>query len=352
MLEKPDLSDEAILTCLRASYGIPVTGVTFLPIGNDSTAWVYRVAALDGAGYFLKVKRGPVDPASVEVPRYVKARGLTQAVAPLLVKTGDLAASHAPFTLILYPYVEGTDAMSVGLTDVQWIEYGMLLHQLHSTAITPELARLLRREDFRPWWSDTVRTILARVMGGAFTEPYERELATFLQAHNEEILWILGRVEALGERLRADPPEFVLCHADIHTANILVAPDGRLHVVDWDNPVLAPRERDLMFVVGDAIDGAEARPRDEQLFFQGYGETAVNPLAMAYYRYEWVVQDIGDYGERAFLSSDAGEETKRHAVAELMQMFDPGDVVEAAYASERDLGPSQRCSECWRTILR
>jgi spectinomycin phosphotransferase len=107
-----------------------------------------------------------------------------------------------------------------------------------------------------------------------------------------------------------------------------------------------------MFVVGDAIDGAEARPRDEQLFFQGYGETAVNPLALAYYRFEWVVQDIGDYGERAFLSSDAGEETKRHAVAELMQMFDPGDVVEAAYASERDLGPSQRCTECWRTILR
>ena len=58
MLERPALSDEAILACLREAYAIQARAVEFLPIGNDATAWVYRAAAQDGAGYFAKVKKG------------------------------------------------------------------------------------------------------------------------------------------------------------------------------------------------------------------------------------------------------------------------------------------------------
>jgi hypothetical protein len=54
------------------------------------------------------------------------------------------------------------------------------------------------------------------------------------------------------------------------------------------------------------------------------------------------VQEIGDYGERVFLMPGAGEATKRDAAAGLMQTFNPGDVVESAYASERDLPPELR----------
>jgi spectinomycin phosphotransferase len=338
VLEKPNLGDEVILTGLRERYGILASGVTFLPIGNDSTAWVYRVTASDGAGYFLKVKRGAVDPASLIVPRYVRDHGMTQAVAPLPVRDGDLSARLDPFTLILYPFIEGENGMSAGLTDAQWVEYGEALRRLHATPLSPEIEALVRREDFRPWWSATVRAILVKVAGEDFTDPAERELAKFLRARSAEVGRIVDRAEELGARVRADPPECVLCHADIHTANVLVSPDGLLYVVDWDNPVLAPRERDLMFVVS----GSTVRSRDEQLFFAGYGETPISPLALAYYRYEWVVQDIGDYAARVFLTPDTGEETKRDAVAGLTQMFDRGDVVESAYAAERDLPPEPR----------
>jgi spectinomycin phosphotransferase len=76
--------------------------------------------------------------------------------------------------------------------------------------------------------------------------------------------------------------DFVLCHADIHTANLLLDGQGRLFVVDWDQPILAPRERDLMFVT---VGGFVTEERAETLFFQGYGKTEVDPLTMAYYRY-------------------------------------------------------------------
>ena len=79
MLEKPDLADDTLVAHVRDRYGLSPTGVEFLPIGNDSSAWVYRVEAGVEA-YFLKVKQGAISPASLLIPRYLKDRGLEQIV--------------------------------------------------------------------------------------------------------------------------------------------------------------------------------------------------------------------------------------------------------------------------------
>ena len=60
---------------------------------------------------------------------------------------------------------------------------------------------------------------------------------------------VVRRYRELGALLAADPPAFVLCHADIHTANIILNPRGEIRIVDWDETVIAPKERDLMFFV-------------------------------------------------------------------------------------------------------
>ena len=82
MLEKPALPDDAILACLQASFGVRAHSLEFLPIGNDATAWAYRVRAT-GADYFLKVKSGKLKEAALTIPRYLRDQGLCQVVAPL-----------------------------------------------------------------------------------------------------------------------------------------------------------------------------------------------------------------------------------------------------------------------------
>jgi len=138
---------------------------------------------------------------------------------------------------------------------------------------------------------------------------------------------ILERTERIGKYLQQANLEFVLCHADIHTANILLTEEQNMFIVDWDDTLLAPKERDLMFV----LEEDTIHTREEQLFFDGYGDVEINQLALAYYRYEWCVQEIGDFGERVFLRKDSGERTLQDSVEGFMKLFSQGDVIEAAF---------------------
>jgi spectinomycin phosphotransferase len=125
----------------------------------------------------------------------------------------------------------------------------------------------------------------------------------------------------------------VLCHADIHTANVLVGADGQLWIVDWDEAVLAPQERDLMFVMGGGIDDQMVRPQDEALFFQGYGASTIDALALAYYRYAWAVSDISAFGDDVFFRTDLSPHAKQAAADEFVNLFLPGRIVAKAFAS-------------------
>ena len=78
------------------------------------------------------------------------------------------------------------------------------------------------------------------------TEPSFEELIERKRDGHEhtpaEIDRILDRADALGHMNLGRPLEFVLCHCDCHTANLLIDSEGRLFIVDWDQPLLAPVE--------------------------------------------------------------------------------------------------------------
>jgi len=323
MIEKPDISDEKIIVALHENYSISVNGIEFLPVGNDSSAFAYRVETNTQVSYFLKLKKGILNQAGIFVPRFLKDNGIEQVIAPLPTKTQELVVEMDEFALILYPFIAGNEAMNVGMTDSQWTEFGSTLKRIHLTKLPSEISQYVGCETFIPQWSNSAKELHKYINTRNYDDPYQKELAAFWKENNETIQTLIERAESLGKRLQQADLEFVLCHADIHTANILINEEQNMFIVDWDDTLLAPKERDLMFVLGEK--------NEEQLFFKGYGRIEINLLVLAYYGYEWCVQEIGDFGERVFLMKDAGESTKKDSVEGFIKLFSRGDVVEAAF---------------------
>ena len=126
----------------------------------------------------------------------------------------------------------------------------------------------------------------------------------------------------------------VLCHADMHTWNVLLDSGGQIWLVDWDETILAPKERDLMFVIG-GIGRDLVSPHETERFLQGYKNTAIDADALCYYRYAWAVQDMGAYAEEVFLAPDLSAQSRRAAARDFMSLFEPGNIVSIARESDR-----------------
>ena len=102
----------------------------------------------------------------------------------------------------------------------------------------------------------------------------------------------MEQTTSLGRALCDRSLPLVPCHADIHAGNVLVDARGRLHLLDLDTLLLAPRERDLMFI-GAGVAGHWRDAQETIWFYEGYGPQQPDAQAMAYYRCERIVADCG-----------------------------------------------------------
>ena len=328
MLEPPDIAAEAIVERVLTAFGLPVVDATFLPEGNDSSAWAFR---LDGDGaWFLKVLGRRVNLGTLAVPSFLAQHGVRHLVAPLPTADGRLADDGDPFTLVVYPFFDGQPGGRLGpLSAVLRMQLGRLLRRIHDTPADEDLAALMWSERFQVRESTYVDRALVSVPTWGPTDPLAEAFKGFWMDHEPVITHALARTRELASIATASHHEMVICHADFHAWNILVSADGDFVVVDWDETLIAPRERDLMFVSGNIAD-LDPEATD---FFAGYGDVDVDLELLAYYRYDWVLQEVADYHRRV-VDRARNETTRRHALELFMGLFDPDDVVDAAHDAD------------------
>jgi spectinomycin phosphotransferase len=233
--------------------------------------------------------------------------------------------------VILYPFIEGRNGYEVDLSDRHWIEFGAALKRIHTVVVPPALSNRIQRETYSPRWRESVRKFMARVE--MKSSRHGRPIGGVLASKRADVFDLVERTERCAQALQAHSPEFVLCHSDLHAGNILIAADGAFYLVDWDNPILAPKERDLMYAGGGQFGAARTPQQEEALFYQGYGPAAIDPDALAYYRYERIIEDIAVYCEQLLLSNDGGAD-RVQALHYLMSNFEPNGTIEIAYQAD------------------
>ena len=97
-----------------------------------------------------------------------------------------------------------------------------------------------------------------------------------------------------------------------------------MFVIDWDEVMLAPKERDFIFV----------REPQAAAFWEGYGQREIDWVALTYYLWERVVQDLIVCAQDVCFRDDLGEETR----ADIAQLFHEivlgrSSTINAAYAA-------------------
>ncbi len=288
---------------------------------------MHRVDGADGA-YFLKLTPGG-QPAPSPLARYLADSGISQVIAPLRTRDGQLSAPFGDLRASLYPYVEGQNGFMTPLDEDQWIVLGRAVRAVHDLVLPASISGVMRREAFSDVFRTRTRAYLAGAPPGRRDDSVARELIAFLARKRAEITALIEHAEQLADLFRGKALPDVPCHGDLHAGNVLINGAGSLVIVDWDDPVLAPRERDLMFV-GAGIGGVWNREDESSAFYRGYGEVAVDAEAVAYYRCERIVEDVAVYCDQLLLDSGDGHIDRRLMLGKFVSAFGPDDVVEIA----------------------
>ena len=267
MLTKPNIPDELIISRLQEEFDLRVAEFAFLPIGADSRTAVYRVFIDDGTAYFMKLRRKFND-IIIRVPLFLKENGVQEIIIPYETKSSQHWADFGEYKIILYPFIDGKDGFERELTDQHRRTLGEAFRKIHSAPLPPDLKESIRKETFSTEWRDDMKSFQAQVEEKTFREPTAAKLAEFMKSRQKEIDHLVERAEQLASDLQSKQLDFVLCHTDIHGGNILIGNDDKLFIVDWDDPILAPKERDLMFI-GGGIDEIWKTKREEMCFTKG-----------------------------------------------------------------------------------
>lgn len=332
MLEKPNIPDEQIISRLQEEYNLRVSQLSFLPLGADEGSAVYRVRTDDNLTYFLKLRKG-FQEIVVAVPLFLKSQGLQEIICPLPTTSAQYWADFDEYKMILYPFVEGKDGFERELTDEHRRILGAALKKLHTLQVPQDLRKLLPTETFDARWRERLQSFQTLVETRTWNDTTAAKLADFMKSKQDEIFHLAARTEELAVQLRSQPPDLILCHTDIHGGNILISSDEELYIVDWDNPLLAPKERDLMFI-GGGIDSLWKSEREEAIFYEGYGKAEIHFAALAYYRYERVIEDLAVIGEQIFASDEGGADRER-SYGWFTSNFEPGSTIEIARKTDQ-----------------
>ena len=212
---------------------------------------------------------------------------------------------------------------------------GAALKGVHSVNLPPDFQRMIPFETFSPCWRERVRGFLVQAENNSYEDPAAAKLAADLQKRREEIRFVIERAEELGKALQSQPFNRVLCHTDIHAGNLLLETNGAVYMIDWDDPVIAPKERDLMFI-GGGIGGIWNTTREEALFYQGYGGKDIDLTALTYYRYERIVTDIAEFCQQILSTTEGGADRER-SLQKYYSIFLPNQVLELAYRTDKIL---------------
>lgn len=322
------IPEQQLIELLKNHYAINAKDILPLQLGADMNALVYKVN--DSANsYFLKLKYGNHEETHMDVIKLLHDSHVKEIIFPVCSVDGKLFIQLNDFKIIVYPFIEGHNGFQQVLTKNQWIKLGKTLKQIHTLSIPLALQKSLRKETYSPKWREIVKSLYSQIESDTSTSTMTIDFKNYYLKQFDSINRLVNSAEELVKQIQFDAHDYVLCHADIHAGNILMTSDESFYIIDWDDPMMAPKERDLMFI-GGGVGNVWNLSAEVAYFYEGYGEVIINKSVLSYYRHERIIEDIALYG-LDLLSPNQSDQLKRVSLEHFKSMFEPNGVLDIAF---------------------
>ncbi|HEL8421839.1 TPA: aminoglycoside O-phosphotransferase APH(9)-Ia [Legionella pneumophila] len=325
------MTDQHLIALLKVYYGIDIHTVQLIVGGADMNAFGYK-ADSESNSYFVKLKYGHHDEINLSIIRLLHDSGIKEIIFPIYTRDAKLFQQIDHFKIIVYPFIDAPNGFTQNLTEKQWQQLGKVLRQIHETSVPTAIQQGLRKETYSPKWREMVRSFYNKIGFDDSDDQITADFKSFFNQKIDSIHRLVDSSEELSKKIQLNLDKYVLCHSDVHAGNVLVVNEESIYIIDWDEPMLAPKERDLMFI-GGGIGNVWNKPHEIDYFYEGYGKTNVDKIILSYYRHERIVEDIAVYGQD-LLSRDQNNESRLESFKHFKSMFDPNDVVEIAFSSD------------------
>ncbi|HHL0264716.1 TPA: aminoglycoside O-phosphotransferase APH(9)-Ia [Legionella pneumophila] len=326
-----NIPDQQLIKLLKVYYGIDIHAVQLIVGGADMNAFGYK-ADSESNSYFVKLKYGHHDEINLSIIRLLYDSGIKEIIFPIYTRDTKLFQQIDHFKIIVYPFIDAPNGFTQNLTEKQWQQLGKVLRQIHETSVPTAIQQRLRKETYSPKWREMVRSFYNKIGFDDSDDQITADFKSFFNQKIDSIHRLVDSSEELTQKIQPDLDKYVLCHSDVHAGNVLVVNEESIYIIDWDEPMLAPKERDLMFI-GGGIGNVWNKHHEIDYFYEGYGKTNVDKIILSYYRHERIVEDIAVYGQD-LLSRDQNDESRLESFKHFKSMFDPNNVVEIALSSD------------------
>ncbi len=294
---------EKLEEIIARHYGFKIDNITPGPRGFVALTYIIDTP---NARYFAKVIKISRYSENIEagLPALQELResGIDQINYPIPTSDSRLSVTFDGNMLILYNFIDGEWTF-----DYDFEAYVALLAKIHQTTIRTPLIR--EQFDISPV-VNALRRELDDLENLAYTNSHQRKLQEIINEYRYELVADLAKFDALIRHLQRDTTiPFILTHGDA-PGNILQASSGKLYMIDWDDMMFAPRERDTWFHIGTNQATAEFL-----LIYQRYFPSyQIDARLFAFYLYKRYFEDVEGWCDKILDPDTPDDERANHLI--------------------------------------
>lgn len=292
---------QKVFSAVEKNYSLKIATFEFIPVGEDSYAYILQDSSDNK--YFVKYSDASFVVTNIDTVNNLlqELRHFDFVVPPIQVD-GKNSFPVSEGRVYVYPYLEG-QVIHMGNDKFDRDLVSKLTNIIVKIHLATDSVSIdLPREDFTNLFKERLDILAKKLVNG------DSEVKNLFKDNESVIREVIQQHTDLGQKYKKQKPDLVLTHGDVTGLNIIVNNDG-IKLVDWDEAMFAPKERDLNFLYDNPYFSLEE-------YLQKAGKSNFDPDLKKYYGQKWALNSILGNFEN-LLETGSSDEDKKEYIEEI-----------------------------------